>query len=647
MSTFIDPELRKKLNDIMTICDGVVDDKHSFCGCDKYDELVKLIKSGKKFVAYNGFEPSGRIHIAQALITVMNANTLINHGGKMIIYIADWFAKLNGKLDGDLDKIKKVGQYFIEVFKACGLNDSNTEFVWASEMMEKSSGTYLQRVINISEQFTLTRIKKCCTIMGKKEGEELNASQMLYPLMQCADIFELNNGNGVDICQLGNDQRKVNMLAREYAAKLKKRPPIILSHKMLMGLKGPKNKMSKSDPDNAIFMEDSKEEIEKKIMKAFCNDEIDDNPIYEYIIFILLRWFKELKLCGINYSEVDDITNAFPKMNKTLLKHDVCSYINQIVEPIRKHFEEPKLKELKELIISYQNNKTKKLTIKSWNVLHGIWEFHYCLNQSPVFDKYKIWNINRPLNLDYGYSINNFLIDTKIKEQMRMQDILKKILLELDEFTILCLQEVSGDLLELLKINLKDKYNLYYCQHFDEPRINNEQVKKMLILYMNTFKLYENNNEYLVTIVPKNIYTKEPVQKSYNITGHNHKSYLLVEIDKLCVINVHLPDYPIDREPFNIIMNELFNKIISQNFIITGDFNSTPIQLENSVKKSGILVHPSKEDTRKGLCNNKLETSCIDHFITSNNIKVSDMKVHDNEDVSDHQMIECTISFIY
>ena len=32
--------------------------------------------------------------------------------------------------------------------------------------------------------------------------------------MQAADVFEL----GVDICQLGLDQRKVNMLAREYAA---------------------------------------------------------------------------------------------------------------------------------------------------------------------------------------------------------------------------------------------------------------------------------------------------------------------------------------------------------------------------------------------------------------------------------------------
>ena len=51
--------------------------------------------------------------------------------------------------------------------------------------------------------------------------------------MQCTDIFFLR----ADICQLGVDQRKVNMLAREYCdfagIKLK---PIILSHHMLYGL---------------------------------------------------------------------------------------------------------------------------------------------------------------------------------------------------------------------------------------------------------------------------------------------------------------------------------------------------------------------------------------------------------------------------
>lgn len=58
-------------------------------------------------------------------------------------------------------------------------------------------------------------------------------AQMLYPIMQCTDIFFL----GADVCQLGVDQRKVNMLAREYceAAGIKLKP-IILSHHMLYGL---------------------------------------------------------------------------------------------------------------------------------------------------------------------------------------------------------------------------------------------------------------------------------------------------------------------------------------------------------------------------------------------------------------------------
>lgn len=56
------------------------------------------------------------------------------------------------------------------------------------------------------------------------------------------------------------DQRKVNMLAREYCDARKKEfrfKPVILSHGMMMGLLEGQEKMSKSDPDSAIFMEDS------------------------------------------------------------------------------------------------------------------------------------------------------------------------------------------------------------------------------------------------------------------------------------------------------------------------------------------------------------------------------------------------------
>ena len=43
--------------------------------------------------------------------------------------------------------------------------------------------------------------------MGRSE-EKLSGAQILYPLMQCCDIFHLN----ADICQLGVDQRKVFLL---------------------------------------------------------------------------------------------------------------------------------------------------------------------------------------------------------------------------------------------------------------------------------------------------------------------------------------------------------------------------------------------------------------------------------------------------
>jgi hypothetical protein len=49
---------------------------------------------------------------------------------------------------------------------------------------------------------------------------------------------------------------------REYAKDKKMRfRPTIISHHMLMGLKEGQEKMSKSDPDSAIFMEDAAADV--------------------------------------------------------------------------------------------------------------------------------------------------------------------------------------------------------------------------------------------------------------------------------------------------------------------------------------------------------------------------------------------------
>lgn len=63
---------------------------------------------------------------------------------------------------------------------------------------------------------------------------------------------------------------------------------------MVGGLKEGQQKMSKSDPNSAIFMEDTKEEVEIKIKGAYCPEGIvEGNPCLEYVQYIVFSALKE------------------------------------------------------------------------------------------------------------------------------------------------------------------------------------------------------------------------------------------------------------------------------------------------------------------------------------------------------------------
>ncbi len=331
------------------------------------DELRDMLKwkneHNKTIIAYDGFEPSGNIHIAQGLLRTINVNKLTKCGIKFIFLLADWHAAANQKFGGDLNIIKKVADFFIVLWKICGMDLANVEFKYASDLVKDPA--YWEMVLKIGINTTLRRVKRCTQIMGRSESEKLYSSQILYPLMQCADIFYLN----VDICQLGLDQRKVNMLAREVANMFNRPKPISIHHHMLMGLKKPpdsnltaedkaiERKMSKSDPDSAIFMLDSTEDIKRKINGAYClAKDIEENPILEYckyIIFELIDIFhieRAEKFGGdLTYSSYKDLEKDFAdgKLHPKDLKIAVTKYLIQLLAPIRNHFEtNEKAKEL-------------------------------------------------------------------------------------------------------------------------------------------------------------------------------------------------------------------------------------------------------------------------------------------------------------
>lgn len=68
---------------------------------------------------------------------------------------------------------------------------SNVYFTWASEEIEKKSSEYWLTVIDVARKNNVPRIKRCATIMGRKEEDDLAVAQCLYPCMQCTDVFFL------------------------------------------------------------------------------------------------------------------------------------------------------------------------------------------------------------------------------------------------------------------------------------------------------------------------------------------------------------------------------------------------------------------------------------------------------------------------
>lgn len=392
------------------------------------DELLNLFSTPDDFeiIAYDGFELSGIPSLGQVFMKAYNVNQLVRCGCTFKFWIADYFTMLNNKMDGDMNKIKIVGEYMIEVWKAAGMdisgsnnkgsniNDSNNtknrvEFLWASEEINRNPDLYWRIVMDIAKKNNLTRMKKCIPILGRStdvvaqiEEHKNNASRLksigdfegalleteaalelsekidgtiplsylMYATMQAADVLYLN----AHICQLGMDQKKVNMLVREYVKSLQndkrpvvacRPPPVIISHHMIMGLGGT-GKASKSIPDSGIFVNDTPAQVKKKIRKSFCvPKDTKTNPILDrmkYIIFPNLidqnkPFVVDRKhLPTISFNTYEELESCYGDgdLHPSDLKPAVIREINLLLDPIRQHFSTGRPAELLKTVTSYK-----------------------------------------------------------------------------------------------------------------------------------------------------------------------------------------------------------------------------------------------------------------------------------------------------
>ncbi len=309
------------------------------------EELEEKLKGNPR--GYVGIEPSGRVHLGTGLIIGNKVRDLMNVGVDMLVYLADWHAYINDKFSGDMEKIRLAGEYLKGVFNALGIKPN---YLWADELVSRKE--YWEKVIRIAKKTTLKRAKRAMTVMGRKEDEaELDSSKIIYPFMQVADIFDMK----IEVALGGMDQRHAHMLARDVAEKLGFEKPVAIHTVILSGLKGAgrmdpiEAKMSKSKEGSAIFVDDSEEEIRRKMKKAFCPPEVEGNPVLQITKHILFayyvdtltiprpeKWGGDIRVGSYEELERMYVSGEIHPMD---LKAAVANELVRILKPVREYVE--------------------------------------------------------------------------------------------------------------------------------------------------------------------------------------------------------------------------------------------------------------------------------------------------------------------
>jgi tyrosyl-tRNA synthetase len=324
------------------------------------EDLKKLIESGKPIQHYIGFEISGLVHLGTGLMSMGKIADFIKAGVKCRIFLADFHSYLNNKMGGNWENIREATEgYFKEGLIASllcfGVKESEVEWILGKTLYERCP-IHWETFMRVGKHITLSRNLRSVSIMGKKQGTDVDMATLFYPPLQVADIFTM----GVNLAHAGIDQRKAHVIAREVGEKINKWTPVAIHQNLIAGLTPPDVdhkdeetlKMSKSKPGSAIFVHDTPDEIREKIKKAFGPPkETEFNPLINWVK-TLVFWGEEEgsftvtrpdKFGGnVTYTEVSNLVAdyASEKLFPLDLKNALVEWIIAKLEPARKHFEE-------------------------------------------------------------------------------------------------------------------------------------------------------------------------------------------------------------------------------------------------------------------------------------------------------------------
>lgn len=331
------------------------------------EDLKNLIESGKTINHYIGFEISGLVHLGTGLMSMGKIADFLKAGVRCKIFLADFHSFLNNKLGAKWENIRWASdnyfkQALIASLKCFGVDESQVEFISGKDLYENNP-IHWQNFMEIGKQITLSRNLRSISIMGKKQGNDVDMATLFYPPLQVADIVTME----INLAHAGMDQRKAHVIARDAIKKIpgNHQTPVAIHQNLIAGLTGPdldskdeeSLKMSKSKPNSAIFVHDSPDEIRSKIKKAYGPPKVTEfNPLLNWVKTMVF-WGEETgefvierpeKFGGnITYTNYADVVADYEseKLFPLDLKNALAEWIIKKLEPARAHFETPEMKE--------------------------------------------------------------------------------------------------------------------------------------------------------------------------------------------------------------------------------------------------------------------------------------------------------------
>ncbi len=309
-----------------------------------------------KDIILTGDRPTGRLHLGHLVGSLKQRVELQNSGKYEQIFIEIADAQATTDNSGNIQKVK---DNVIEValdYLSCGIDPKKSTIFLQSEVPELSDLTFYY--MNL---VTFSRLKRNPTVKQEIEYRGFNNSIpvgfMTYPISQAADITGFN----ANIVPVGDDQLPMIEQTREIVRTFNRlygevlvEPHAVLPKnefcKRLPGIDG-NAKMSKS-LGNCIYLADTKEEVEKKVMSMFTDPnhvkvsdpgKTEGNPVFIYLEAFCKdehfeKYFKNEETKELEYKNLDELKAHYERggLGDMKVKRFLNFVLQDTLEPIRK-----------------------------------------------------------------------------------------------------------------------------------------------------------------------------------------------------------------------------------------------------------------------------------------------------------------------